>query len=580
MVELDFIRAIGIMIVSAAALVLLARVVRMPSIVAYIFAGLLLGPVLGMLTFDMHHDAAAADAGAGEGTHAAMTVLRHLGIALLLFLVGLELSLDKIRDVGKVALFAGIGQVIFTAAGGFGIAWLLGFDVTGSMVLAIALTFSSTVVVVKLLDQKKELHSLYGRIAVGIFLVQDLVVVVMLTILAGLGMEDEAQSAGAAAVAANLAMAFVGMAVLLVLALLAAKFLLARPFAWASRSPQTAFIWSLTWCFAFVVAAERMGLSLEIGAFLAGLSLAQLRGADDLRRRVHPLMNFFIAIFFITLGAQMDLSAAVSDWWEVAALSLFVLVGNPFIFMWIIARSGYSERTSFLTSVTVAQISEFSFIFAAMALSAGLIGQRELSIVMLVGRVTIASSSYMILYNHPLYAGCRRLGLLRMFNAKQQEDEDDEQRMRDHIIVVGMNPLGQRIATALHQRGEKVLAIDTDASKLAGLPCATMVGNVDYLSVLEEAGLPEAKLGVTALQIEDTNSLFAYRCKLFNIPCAVHAFDRSVVDDLERIGVDYLMDAKGESARSLDEQLHDAGVLNEPPAMAPDSTDPTKPTEA
>ncbi|MFA9479633.1 cation:proton antiporter [Phycisphaerales bacterium AB-hyl4] len=544
------------MIVTAAALVLVARLVRMPSIVAYIFAGLVLGPMLGVLVFEVHtpgdHDAPAT-----------MEVLTELGIALLLFLVGLELSLDKIRDVGKVAVLAGIGQVVFTAAGGFVLSLVLQFSVMESMFLATALTFSSTVVVVKLLDQKKELHSLYGRIAVGIFLVQDLVVIIALTFLAGLGTEADGEEASRSigAMTGNLALAFVGMGVLLVAALLASKFLLPRPFGWLGPSPQAMVIAALTWCFAFVVAAEWMGLSLEIGAFLAGLSLAQLDVAHDLRRRVHPLMNFFIAIFFISLGAQMDLSGAINDWFAATILSLFVLIGNPFIFMWIIARCGYSERTSFLTSVTVAQISEFSFIFAAMGMAAGLIDDRVLSIVMVVGLVTIAISSYMILYNHPLFAVCHRFGLLRMFGAGEQEDADNaEPPLCGHVIVVGMNAMGRRLASELHRRGETVLAIDTDARKLAGLPCKTMVGHIDYLSVLEEAGLPEAKLAITALQIEDTNNLFVYRCRQFGVPVAAHAFDRSVRGDLLRLGTDFLIDAKAESSRQLDERLRDAGV--------------------
>ncbi|MEX2389267.1 MAG: cation:proton antiporter, partial [Phycisphaeraceae bacterium] len=267
MADLEFIRAIGIMIVTAAALVLVARLVRMPSIVAYILAGLLLGPVFGVLVFEAP---SANDTHAG---HSALEVVTELGIALLLFLVGLELSLAKIRDVGKVAVLAGIGQVVFTAAGGFVIAWLLRFTVMESLFLAVALTFSSTVVVVKLLDQKKELHTLYGRIAVGIFLVQDLVVIFALTFLAGLGTEGEGESRSLTAMAGNLGLAFLGMTVLLVVALLASKYLLPRPFGWLAPSPQTLFIACLTWCFAFVVAAQWMGLSLEIGAFLAGLSL-------------------------------------------------------------------------------------------------------------------------------------------------------------------------------------------------------------------------------------------------------------------------------------------------------------------
>jgi Kef-type K+ transport system membrane component KefB len=535
-------RYLGYIVVTAAAFALIARWLNVPTIVAYILAGLLLGPVTGVL----------------EVTHS-IELISEIGIALLLFLVGLELSLDKIRDVGRVAVVAGIGQVVFTAAGGFVLAYLLGFTVIESLFIATALTFSSTVVVVKLLDQKKEMDELYGRIAVGIFLVQDLVVIVVLTFVAGLG---DPEALEVRAMLGGIARAFGGMAVLLVVVLLSARYLLPRLFDWlGNREQQARFVWALCWCFLLVLGAEVLELSLEIGAFLAGISLAQLRFNHDLQRRVHPLMNFFIAVFFVSLGIQMELGAAAAQWPSAVALSLFVLIGNPFIFMLIIARMGYSERTSFLTSVTVAQISEFSFIFAAMGLGAGLIDASILSLIAVIGLVTIALSAYMILYNHWLYGRVAKLGLLRIFRAKQEEETEPDERLRDHMIVVGMNSLGQQIVRELLRRDETVLAIDTDEAKLADLPCPTIVGNVEYLSVLDEANLKEAKLLISALQIEDTNNLLAYQARKLGVPSSIHAFDRSVVDELQRIGVKHLMLSKNTGIRQIARELQAQGLL-------------------
>ncbi len=522
---MDLVEHLGWIVVGALVVVLVAERLKVPSIVAYILAGLLLGPALGLV----------------EMTHA-VDLIAEFGIALLLFVVGLELSLDKIKDVGKVAVAAGIGQVVFTASGGFVLAWGLGFETIEAIFLAVALTFSSTVVVVKLLDQKGDLDSVYGRIAVGIFLVQDLVVVAALTVLAGMAGAEEDPEMGA--LLTDIGLAFVGTGVLLAIALVAARWLLPRPFQWAAKRQDTLFLWSLCWCFLFVFASETMNLSLEIGAFLAGLSLAQLPYNDDLRRRVHPLMNFFIAVFFVTLGLQMQLDAALDYLGPVLALSVFVLIGNPLIFMIIISRMGYDERISFSTSVTVAQISEFSFIFATMGLTAGLIGEDILSIVALVGLITIAVSSYMILYTEPLYQFMKRVGLLKLFRAKQEEEVEVTFDLDDHIIVIGMNGLGKRLVQDLCERGESVVAIDTDTSKLKGLPCKTLLGDVVYKAVLNAAGLQRAKLLVSTLHIEDTNRLLAYRGREAGIPTAIHAFDPSVVEDLEALGVDYLMDPK------------------------------------
>jgi Kef-type K+ transport system membrane component KefB len=539
--------ALGIMVVAAAIIVQLARTLRVPSIVAYIVAGLSVGPVLGLLSPD------ALEEGA-------ITTISEMGIVLLLFLVGLELSLDRIRQVGKVALVAGVGQVVFTAAGGLVLCRILDFEWMEAIFIATALTFSSTVVVVKLLDQKGELHSLYGRIAVGIFLVQDLVVVIVLTFVAGLGSREELDAVD---VAVGLGKAFGGMFLLLVACLAAAKRLLPRPFAWAARSPRLLFVWSVAWCFAFVVTAHSMGLSAEIGAFLAGLSIAQLPCAHDLQRRVHPLMSIFIVVFFVALGAQMRLGDAGDYAFEAGLLSLFVLIGNPFIFMLIIARYGYSQRTSFYTSVTVAQISEFSFIFATMGVNAGLIDAPILALIALVGFITIAGSAYMILYNGPLYAFVTKLGLLRIFRARQGEDEAaDETNRTGHVIIVGMNELGRAIAQALHECGENVLAIDTDAKKLDGLPCPTKLGSVEYPSLLAAAGAHRAKLVVSALRIESTNRLLAHRLSRAGVPVAVHAFDQSVVEVLREAGADYLLRSKKEGGAVLLEEVRRLGEVS------------------
>lgn len=550
--DLDFglLQMIGIVTVTAMLAVLIARCVQVPAVVAYLVTGLLLGPVLHVLP--AVHSEASDD----------IEVLAELGIVLLLFLVGLELSLVKVRDVGKVAVAAGIGQVVFTAAGGVVVALLLGFTWMESIFLATALTFSSTVVVVKVLDQKGELDSLYGRIAVGIFLVQDLVVIVVLTILAGLG---TAESMSPTRVGIGILRAFGGVMLLLTLAMLASRYLLPGPFGWIARKPRALVVWSIGWCVVLVELAGALGLSPEIGAFLAGLSLAQLPCSADLRRRVHPLMNFFVAMFFVTLGAQMRFDAAAEHWLAGILLSLFVLIGNPFIFMWIIARFGYGERTCFFTSVTVAQISEFSFIFAAVGLSAGLIDESILSLIAVIGLITIVSSVYMMLYNRQLYDWCRSHGLLRVFKARQdhkpKEPAEESDHASGHVIVVGMNALGRLLAQRLHEQKHDVLAIDTDPYKLKDLPCRTMMGNVDYLSVLQEAGLARASFAITALKIEDTNNLFVYRCKQMGVPVAAHAFDRSVVPTLQRLGVTYLIDSKTPADFHFEALLRDMKVV-------------------
>jgi Kef-type K+ transport system membrane component KefB len=540
-IEAGIFGSLGWIVVAAAAFALLARVVRLPAIVAYLLAGLAIGPGLGLVE-----------------PSAALDMVSEVGIVLLLFLVGLELSFEKIREVGAVAVAAGLGQVVFTALGGLLFCWLLGFSWMESLFLSVALTFSSTVVVVKILTDKNELDSLYGRIAVGIFLVQDLVVIVVLTVLTGL--RGGVDGAG---VALGIVKAFGGMGLLLGVVLVASRYLLSRPFAWVASSPGSLLVWSLAWCFGVVALAYHLQLSVELGAFFAGLSLAQLPYNRDLQHRIKPLMNFFVAVFFVFLGLGMAPAAARTEWLPILVLSLFVLLGNPLIFLLIITRMGFGERTSFLTSVTVAQISEFSFVFVAMGAAAGLVGERVLAVTAMVGVITIAASAYMIIHNRALYEWVHARGLLRMFRAPRNDPQAaaGAEPLECHVIVVGMNSLGRALAENLHRQGEQVLALDTDARKLRGLPCHTLLGSTEYLDVLIEAGLPRAKLLVSALRIEETNELLAYRCRQFGVPCCSQAVDLSMVDNLLELGVGYLMLPKVDGVKLQNRLLRERGIL-------------------
>ncbi len=547
MADIGFLESLGIISVSAAVLVALGRAVRMPAIVVYLLCGILLGPVLGWVRME-------------EG----LGLVSETGIALLLFVVGLELSVSKVRDVGKVALIAGFAQVVLTAFLGLGISAVLGFGLMESVFLAMAMTFSSTVVVVKLLEEKGELESLYGRIAVGVLLVQDLVVIMLLTFLAGMSGGGEAMDAGT--IALGLAKAFGGMAVLLVVALVASKYLLPRPFKWAARSPEVLLVWALSWCFLMVFGAHAFHLSLEIGAFLAGMSLAQLPYNEDLRRRVHPLMNFFVAVFFVTLGIRIDLGGAAEQIGATLALSAFVLIGKPLMFLGILGLLGYGRKTAFLTGTTLAQTSEFSFILAGLAMSKGLIGGEILLISALVGVVTIAVSSYMIIQSHGLYAWVLRTGFLRFKFLDGKPEITSRivhagEHLSGHVVIVGMNTLGRELVRRLVEKGENVLAVDTDPHKLEGLPGQVLLGSVGYLSVLEEAGYQRAKLLVSALQIEEVNDLLAYRCKSAGIPCAIHVVDLSVVENLLDLEADYLMVSKVDGVKAQLAMLKEMEVL-------------------
>jgi Kef-type K+ transport system membrane component KefB len=520
--DLQLLLNLGFIVITAATFAFVGKLIRMPTIVGYILAGIVLGPVLHLVELDH-----------------SLELISELGIALLLFLVGLELSFAKVKDLGRVALILGGIQVLLTATGGMLVAHFMGFAPMEAIFLGGTVTFSSTVVVIKLLDQKGVMNRLYARISVALFLAQDIVVIAALTVLTGFG---GSEPLAPIELLINLGKAFGGMAVLLILTLIAARYLLPKPFAWAARSPDTVFIWALCWCFLVVILAHQFHLSVEIGAFLAGIAIAQLPIHEDLHRRLHPLMTFFIAVFLVTLGIKMELSSFAAIWPTALGLSAFVLLIKPIIVFSILARMRFSEYTAFQTAIATGQVSEFAFILLALGATTGLIGADIVALGGLVGMTTIALSSYLIIHSEALYAAIARTGILKLLRAKQEPDSEILRHRKDHIIVVGMNALGREIVKQLTLRDERVLAIDTDPKKLEGLGDADiLIGNVEYQSVVEEVGLREARLVVSALQIEDTNHLLAYRCRSASVPCAIHAFDLSVVNDLLDLDVTYLM---------------------------------------
>jgi Kef-type K+ transport system membrane component KefB len=536
-------QSLGYILFTAGAAVLLLRLVRVPTIVAYMAAGLLLGPVAGVLTVV-------------ESTE----LISDVGIALLLFLVGLELSLEKIRGVGGVAVSAGVVQMVTCGLVGGIVATMFGLPLRAAVVIALAVTFSSTVVVVKLIGQKRDLSALYGRIAVGILLVQDVAVALALTLFAGLQAPGSTSDVGS--VMRGIATAFGGMFVLAAAAAAAARWVLPRMFTWIRTSSETVFIWSLAWCFLFIIAAEAMHVSVELGAFIAGVGLAQLHFSEELRRRVQPLVNFFLAVFFVSLGLQMQPASALAQWPLLLALVATVVIIKPAVLFAAITRLGYDGRTSFLSSITLAQMSEFSFILAAAAAAAGALPEEMLSVISLAGLITIALSSYLILWSERIFDRIGGSRLLSMIGPARAAGPASPLVFENHIVVIGMNTLGIRIVHELAERGQSVLAIDTDGHKLRNLPARTMLGSIDDSAVLDEAHFTRARLVISALQIEDSNNLLAYRCHSAGVPVSIHAFDPSLIDELRDLGADHIMVPKHDGTRELALKLRQAGVLD------------------
>ena len=433
---------IAALLVLAAGVGFIGLMLRQPLIVSFIAVGIIAGPSA--------LDIAQSDA--------QIDLLAELGIALLLFLVGLKLDLNLVRTLGPVALMTGLGQVAFTTIFGFLIALGLGFDPVASVYIAVALTFSSTIIIVKLLSDKREIDSLHGRIALGFLIVQDLVVVLAMIVLSAIG----AGSGGDAAVQDVLRVFGYGAA-MLVAVLLFIRFLANPLVERLARAPELLVAFAIGWAALLAALGHYLGFGKELGGLLAGVSLASTPFREAIGARLASLRDFLLLFFFIALGASLDLSVLGASVGAAIVFSLFVLIGNPLIVLTIMGALGYRKRTGFLAGLTVAQISEFSLIFMAMGVSLGHVAGDAMGLVTLVGLITIAASTYMITYSHELYGLVESaLDPFERKGAGQEEDAWTPSAERYDAIVFGLGRYGLAIASELKRDGAKVLGVDFD----------------------------------------------------------------------------------------------------------------------
>ena len=416
-----------------------ALVLRQPLVVGLIAAGIAVGPqALGIVD-----DATDIE------------LLAKLGIALLLFIVGLKLDVRLIGRLGPVALATGLGQVIFTSVVGFLIALALGFATVPALYIAVALTFSSTIIIVKLLTDKREIDDLHGRIAIGFLIVQDIVVVLAMIVITASG--DGDASIGARAIEVIL------RGTLLVgLVFLFGRYVADRMVALLARQAELLILGAVTWAVALASVSILLGFSEEVGAFLAGISLASTPYRDAIGGRLSTLRDFMLVFFFIELGTRFDLTTALDQIGAAVILSLFVLIGNPIIVMIIMGFMGYRKKVSFKAGLTVAQISEFSLILIALGASQGQVGSDVVGLVTAVGLITIAASTYLIYGSDAIYA--RIEPALRIFERKVDLVDpsfDDDHHDPDYIVI-GLGRFGSTLVEELLDRGVGVLGVDFD----------------------------------------------------------------------------------------------------------------------
>lgn len=532
---------VAFLLILATAIGFLGLLFKQPLIVSFIAVGLLAGPS----ALDIVYSKEKID------------FLSELGIATLLFLVGIKLDIKLIRSIGLVSIFTGLGQVIFTSLGGYLIGLALDFDRTSSLYIAIALTFSSTIIIVKLLSDKKEIDALHGQIALGFLIVQDIFVVLSMVILATIGIGSDTGDKSVSIF--EVILSCLGLILFVVIFV---RFIATPLTQKLANAPELLLIFSIAFAALFASTGELIGLGKEVGGLLAGIALASTPYRESIAARLAPLRDFLLLFFFIALGSTLDLSQLGNNIYESIIFSLFVLIGNPIIVIAIMGVMGYQKRTSFLAGLTVAQISEFSLIFIAMGITLGHVKNEVLGVVTLVGIITIALSTYMITYSHRLYKIFEPyLHIFEKKKAQREKDSNDSYSMRYDIIILGLGRFGTALAQELKANGISVLGIDFNPNVIKklnseGLDCR--YGDATDSEFLSELPLRDAKWMIstvpnhhTGLSYEDSRKTIVQLLRMCSFNGYLSIVSHNSIDTklLKKLGVHLVLEPFKDAAQ-------------------------------
>jgi|SRR3989344_2179672 len=534
----SFFVQISIILAIVLAVSFIMRILKQPLIIGYIISGILIGPLfLNLLKYNE-----------------AISVFSELGITLLLFIVGLHLSPKIIKEVGKISLITGIGQVVFTSLVGYFIGLALGLNSITSIYVATALSFSSTIIIMKLLSDKEALDKLYGKISIGFLLVQDLIAIVILIVVSSFSNGNSVTSAVLTTIVKG------GVPILILLPF--SYYVLPKLNDFFARSKELLFVFAIVWGVGLAALFYVAGLSLEVGALIAGILLSVSPYNYEISAKLRPLRDFFIISFFLILGSQMVFLDISSHIFTIITLSLFILIGNPLIVMILMGIFGYTRSTGFMAGLTVAQISEFSLILIALGVKVGHLSSEVLSFVTVIGLITIAGSTYMIMYSDPIYAKISKY--FRIFEKKKTREKAPKQGYYDYVLL-GENRVGFSIMKSFIKSRKKYVVIDYNPDRVKrlkskGISC--IYGDASDSEFLDDLNITKSNLVVSTIPEIETNIMLLQKIRERSNNSIVIVTARQISDTfkLYDAGADYVIMPHflgGEYTSSIIEEFKD-----------------------
>lgn len=484
----ELLAGIGIAIVGATLGGLLAKALRQPLLLGYLIAGIVLGPEMGLGLVRERESIA---------------IISEIGLILLLFIIGLEMDLQKLLGAGRALTAAGLLQFPIGVLLGLAFARSLGFPLGGgrldAVYLAVALALSSTMIVVKLLYDKYELMTLPGRLTLGILVFQDVWAILFLALQPTLLQPSPT----------TVLIAVVKAAVLVAASLAAARYVLPAVFAFVAKIPELLLVCSLAWCFLVAGTAGALGLSKEMGALVAGVGLCTFPYNLDVVAKVINIRDFFVTLFFVALGMQIPRPTASGIGLAVAAAAFLML--SRLIVVPILLASGAGLRAAILPAINLAQLSEFSLVIASLGLALGHIGTETVAVLTFAFAITAVASTYLISFSHPVQVGAIRL--LSRLGLRDEAPPATEGHDASHVPSRPVVFLGfyRDASSILHQfelatvDGDmpgKILVIDFSPAVLRELRrrgVACLYGDVASMDTLQQAAVHGANVVVSTI---------------------------------------------------------------------------------
>ncbi|MBI4439565.1 cation:proton antiporter [Candidatus Woesearchaeota archaeon] len=513
----DIFLAIGIMLIVATILSYLARMINQPMIPAYVVAGVILGPLLGIIT-----------------NSGIIGTLSEIGIAFLLFIAGLELDLRKLREVGAVASIGGLAQIISLFSAAFLLSLIFGFGKIESVYLGLIVALSSTMVIVKILSDKRSIDTLHGRIIIGILIVQDIVAIISLSILRSV----DSFSGFFMLISAVKAVILIGLVVVFT------RLIIPHIFRRAAKNQEILFLMAITFLFAISLLFQHIGsiivsilqnidvslsgeiinvlspgFSIAIGAFAAGVGLAGLPFNFQIIGQVKPLRDFFSTIFFVSLGLGVSISSVREVILPFVALLVLVVALKPLIVFILVSFFGYLHRPSFIAGISLGQISEFSLILVSQGFLLGHVSQGIVTITILLAVFSIIITSYLMEYETPIYLWMSSYisGLDKV--TATSANLGNVPKGRYDVIVCGYNRIGFSIGNTLKRLKKKMLVIDYNPDVIRKLkeekvPC--IFGDIGNNEIMERVDLKHARIVISTVPTLNDNEMIIEKAKKEN----------------------------------------------------------------